>query len=121
MVAQGLMRLGHSDWLVGGRYLYLDAKARFVGDAPSQLSTRELESRIDRASLPIDYDSRDNMFTPSAGSFAAIDIGVARPELGGSSSFDSVMARGHTHLPLGRATVLGLRADGKFSDGEVPF
>jgi hypothetical protein len=31
------------------------------------------------------------------------------------------MARGYTYLPFGRATVLGLRADGRFSDGDVPF
>ena len=43
-VAQGLMRLGRSDWLVGGRYLYLGASARFAGDTPPPFSSRELAS-----------------------------------------------------------------------------
>lgn len=35
----------------------------------------------------------------------------------GASSFNQVLPRGHHHPPLGLASVLGLRAKGKFSKG----
>lgn len=121
LMAQGLARIGTSDWLVGPRYIYVGTSARFGGDLPPAVAAHELEAHIGRASLVVDYDSRDNIFTPAAGSYVEIDVGVARPGLGSSSSFDSVLARGYSYLPLGRASVLGLRADGKFSSGDVPF
>lgn len=121
LLAQGLVRLGTSDWLIGARYLYVGTSARFEGDLPPDVADRALDAHIGRASLVVDLDSRDNLFTPGAGSYVEVDIGVARPGLGSSSSFDSLLARGYHYLPLGRASVLGLRADGKFSSGDVPF
>jgi hypothetical protein len=61
------------------------------------------------------------MFTPSSGSSVEFDIGVARPDLGSTSSFENVMLRGYTYLPLGKSAVLGLRGDGQCSRGDVPF
>jgi outer membrane translocation and assembly module TamA len=103
------------------RYLFAGASARFELNTPMGISLPELESQIGRASLVIDYDSRDNIFTPTQGQYLEVDVGAARPGLGGSSSFDSIFARGNSFLPLGRKTVLGLRVDGKFTRGEVPF
>ena len=91
------------------------------GGLPPDVRPPELDAQIGRASLVVDYDSRDNLFTPGAGSYVEIDVGVARPGLGSASSFDSVLARGYHYRPVGRQSVLGLRADGKFSNGDVPF
>jgi hypothetical protein len=121
VIAQGLARIGDSDWFAGPRYIYVGTSARFAGDTPGTIPLPELEAHIGRASLVVDYDSRDNIFTPSSGSYAEIDFGVARPGLGSSTSFDSLLARGYTYLPFGEDVVLGLRGDGKFSSGEVPF
>ena len=120
-LAQGLARIGDSDWLVGARYLYAGSSASFAAERPSEIPVRQLESDIGRASLLLDYDSRDNMFTPSSGSYLELDVGMARPGLGSTSSFENVMLRGHSYLPLGKSAVLGLRGDGQFSRGDVPF
>jgi outer membrane protein assembly factor BamA len=121
LVAQGLARIGESDWLAGARYIYLGASARFERNRPAEIALPELESRIGRISLVVDYDSRDNIFTPSEGSYVEMDLGAARPGLGGSTSFDSVFARAFTYVPLGKTVIAGLRGDGKFTRGEVPF
>ena len=121
LLAQGLARLGETDWLVGARYVYLGASARFERDRPTEVALPELESRIGRLSLVVDHDSRDNIFTPSKGTYMEVDIGAARPGLGGSTSFDSVFARAFHYVPVGQSAVIGLRGDGKFTRGEVPF
>ena len=121
LVVQGLARLPQSDWFVGARYLYLGATARFELQRPAGITLPELQSRIGRLSLVVDHDSRDNIFTPSQGSFVEVDVGAARPGLGGSNAFDSVLARGFAYLPLGKASVVGFRGDGKFTRGDVPF
>lgn len=121
LLAQGLARLGESDWLLGARYVYLGTTARFERDLPGEISLPELESRIGRVSLVLDHDSRDNIFTPSQGTYVEIDIGAARSRLGGNTSFDSIFARAFHYRPLGSSAVIGFRGDGKFTRGEVPF
>ncbi|MCU0940913.1 MAG: outer membrane protein assembly factor, partial [Burkholderiaceae bacterium] len=120
-VVQGLARLGDSDWFAGARYIYAGTSVRFARERPPVIGPGELESDIGRASLLVDYDSRDNILTPSRGAYIELDAGVARPGLGSSTSFENVNARGFSYTPIGAATVLGLRADGKFTRGEVPF
>lgn len=121
LVAQGLARIGESDWFAGARYLYFGGSAEFDLGTPSTIPQRDLEADIGRASLLINYDSRDNHLTPSSGAYAELDIGLARPGLGSSTSFDSIFARSYSYLPLGGDWVLGLRVDGKFTGGDVPF
>jgi hypothetical protein len=117
----GMARIGKSDWFAGARYNYFGGTIRFAGDRPSPVSKAELKSHVGRLALLLDYDSRDNILTPSRGSFAELDVGIARPWLGSSTSFESLLARDYTYVPLGSSFVLGLRADGTFTRGRVPF
>ena len=121
LIVQGLARIAETDWLVGPRYIYAGTSARFVRDTPSEIKPPELDAHIGRASVVVDYDSRDNMFTPSRGSYIEVDVGFARRALGSATDWDSVLARGFTYVQLGSKAILGLRADGKFTDGDVPF
>ena len=116
-----LARLGGSEWFVGARFLYFGATSRFVGDVPEEIAERELESDLGRLSLLVDYDSRDNVLTPSRGTFVEIDLGWARPEFASTQSFESWQGRGYTFVAAGERAVLGLRGDLRFSDGHAPF
>jgi len=121
LLAQGLARIGESDFLVGLRYLYLGSSARFDGTLPPTVAAPQLEAHIGQMALVFDYDSRDNLFTPSRGAFVEVNLGAARPGLGSDSSFDTLQARGYVYLPLARDMVLGLRGDGSWTRGDVPF
>ena len=46
---------------------------------------------------------------------------MSRTAFGGTQDYDVFPARGYTWLPLTRALILGLRLDGKFSSGDIPF
>ena len=120
-LVQGLARLGASDWFVGARYVYVGSSVRFAGATPVGISDAQLDAHIGRASLVVDHDSRDTMFTPSRGTYVELDLGAARPELGSTASFETATLRAYTWLPIGRSTVLGLRGDGQATRGDVPF
>ncbi|RZT42066.1 BamA/TamA family outer membrane protein [Cupriavidus agavae] len=122
LVQQLLFRLGDSRWYIGPRYVYADTSATFkFGGTAGELGPIEKKQRIGNGGLVIDYDSRDNIFYPNKGIYAEFEAQFARGGLGSTQSFDMYNARGFTWLPLSRKWILGLRADTKFSTGDVPF
>ncbi|CAJ92730.1 Outer membrane protein/protective antigen OMA87 [Cupriavidus necator] len=121
LVQQLLVRVADTRWYVGPRYVYFDSTATFkVGDA-GEVGSFDKTQRIGKAGLVVDYDSRDNIFYPSRGSYAELEAQFARGGFGSTQSFNMYNARGFTWLPLARTVILGLRADTRFSTGDVPF
>lgn len=122
LIQQLLFRLGDSHWYVGPRYVYADTTASFkFGKTAEELVGFDKSQRIGKGGIVIDYDSRDNMFYPGKGIYAELEAQFARGGLGSTQNFDMYNARGYTWLPLSRKWILGLRADTKFSTGDVPF
>ncbi|MFJ4291390.1 BamA/TamA family outer membrane protein [Cupriavidus sp. NPDC089707] len=122
LIQQFLVQIGDSRWYIGPRYVFFDSTATFKpGSSASELPNFEKDTRIGMASLVVDYDSRSNMFFPSHGSYAELEARFARNWLGSTQSFEMYNARGYTWLPVARTLILGLRADTRFSAGDVPF
>ena len=122
LLQQLLMRIGDSRWYAGLRYVYFDSTSSFTaGEVPGELPGFQKDQRIGSMSVVVDYDSRDNIFFPGKGSFAEMEAQLARTAFGGTQDYDVFAARGYTWLPLTHALILGLRVDGKFSSGDIPF
>lgn len=122
LIQQLLFRLGDSRWYIGPRYVYADTNATFkFGSTATEIAPFDKSQRIGKGGIVVDYDSRDNFFFPSKGTYAELEAQFARAGLGSTQSFDMYSARGFTWLPLSRTWILGLRADTKFSTGNVPF
>lgn len=121
LVQQLLVRIGDSRWYVGPRYVLFDSKATFKGPVATELGGIERDQRIGKGGLVVDYDSRDNIFYPSRGIYAELEAQFARGGFGSTQDFNMYNARGFTWLPLARTLILGLRADTRFSTGDIPF
>jgi hypothetical protein len=122
LMQQLLARAGDTNWLLGARYAWLSVKPSFGAGWPADLEGRPLrEVRIGRLSFIADHDTRDNIFSPTSGHFVEAEFIVARPELGGTTSFEQANLRGFDWLPIGKDFVLGLRGDVQASRGDVPF
>lgn len=119
---QFLARAGNTDWFLGARYAWLQVKPSFDAGWPPDLEGKPLkEVRIGRLSFIADHDTRDNIFSPTSGHFVEAEIAVARPGLGGTTSYEQANLRGFDWLPLGKQFVLGLRGDMQTTRGDVPF
>lgn len=121
LVQQVLARLGDSRWYAGPRYSYFRSSTRFTGTAASELSLEQQAGHIGKAGAVLEYDTRDNIFYPNRGSYAEFTAELARNWLGSDQPFESYRARGYNWLPLKERWTLGLRADGQFTRGTVPF
>jgi Omp85 superfamily domain len=122
LIQQMLMRIGNSRWYAGLRYVFFDSSSTFgSGEAPGELGVVQKDQRIGATSIVVDYDSRDNIFYPGEGSFLEVEAQAARTAFGGTQNYDIYAARGYTWQPLTHTLILGLRVDGKFSSGDIPF
>jgi hypothetical protein len=120
LLGQFLARAGDSDWFIGARYAYLDTTSTFLRERVLDIPQRDLEVRIGRLSLIVDYDSRDNIFTPGKGTYVEAELAKAAEALGGNTDFTSFFLRGFHYIPLD-AWVIGLRADFRATSEDTPF
>ncbi|KRC80531.1 Surface antigen [compost metagenome] len=121
LLQQALAKLGDSPWYLGPRYTYFRSNTRFTGATASELSAAQMSGHIGKAGLVLDYDTRDNIFYPNRGSYARLQAEFARSWLGSDQSFEAYGTRGYSWVPLAPRWTLGLRADGQFTRGTVPF
>jgi hypothetical protein len=119
---QILLRLGATTHYVGARWVYLAFDSLFdTGSEEPVLSPDERARRASGLGLSWEYDSRDNIFTPSRGLLAAVDTLFYDPSWGSDSTFQTYRAHMYAYLPLGESFVLGGRLDGRTAIGGVPF
>jgi hypothetical protein len=114
-------RLGDSDWFAGLRYVRADTSSRFDATRPESIPARQLDSTIAGLAVVAEYDGRDNIFTPNAGtrlSLHAYDFGKA---FGGDAEFRRYTAAVNSYREVLRDVVLGARVDYRGVTGDAPF
>lgn len=121
-VVRAKYRLGDSAFWPGLGYVYASTSITF--DAPAGTPGRPAfrsDSKVGGLVPSFTYDTRDNLFTPTRGTFAEAVVGVFSPALGGDDTFQRVQLTGMHFVPLARALYLGLRGDAAATFGDVPF
>ena len=81
-------RLGHSDFFLGGKYMLVKADNKF--DIPIDIPDFEgieFSSTLSEASLLVNFDSRNNVFTPSEGFFLQLEGTYSDKWLGGDALY----------------------------------
>lgn len=119
---QGMARLGNGDNFVGVRWIYIDLDSSFdVDSSNTSLTPQQLASHSSDLGLTFEHDSRDNIFTPNCGWIGSADATFYGPAVGSDNIFQSYRAHALYYLPMTASLILGLRADGRFARGDVPF
>jgi len=121
-MVQTKYRLGDSRWLAGLGYALAATKVRFDTPpaTPGQPSFQR-DSCQGGLSPSLTYDSRDNIFTPTSGTYVEATAGLFSQSLGGDDEFQRVTLVAIHYLPLHPKWTLGLRADANSSFGDEPF
>lgn len=120
LIQQLVRRIGATDWFAGARYVYVASEARFDSGQPEDVPQRALDSNIGKLGFVLDYDTRDNIFTPNKGTFFEMEAAFARGSFGSDSKYETLYARAFSWHPVGDF-VLGVRGDLRLSKGDVPF
>jgi len=115
-------RLGGSMFWAGLGYALASMNVGFdtPGVVPG-LPDVQKESRLGGLAPNLSYDSRDNMFTPSNGTFVELTTAFFAPAFGGDDEFQRHSLVAMQFLPLHEDVMLGVRGDATVTSGDVPF
>jgi hypothetical protein len=116
-------RFKESNFFVGGRYTYFNSQTDFdlFGDFPG-VPKDSLDDSTAGLGLIINYDSRDNIISPSDGHQAKLHTLLYNEAFGGDYDYTKIKASSISYWPIMHAVVLGLRLEGDFiTDGQAPF
>ena len=121
-LAEARFRLGQSDWMAGGGYVYAATEVSFDGNVvPPGINLPSSSSHMGGLKPVILYDSRDNIFTPTKGVYAQLYAGFYAPAIASDTSFQTIEPLYIFYLPLSPKWTFGLNTGGGFSFGEAPF
>jgi len=121
-VARAKYRIADSRWWAGLGYTFATTQVAFDKPAGTPgLPAFESDSRIGGLTPTLSYDSRDNLFTPTHGTFAEATPELFSEALGGDDEFQRVGLILMHYLPLHPKLTLGLRGDANLSFGAPPF
>jgi hypothetical protein len=115
-------RLGNSVLWAGLNYAYATTEVHFETRADNP-NIPEFRSRSDVSGFTpsLTFDSRDNIFTPTRGSYLEANVGLFSSALGGDDEFQRASLLLMHFRPLCENLYLGLRGDFAASFGDTPF
>lgn len=115
-------RIADTPLFLGARYVYFQNTVGFERLLPIPgVEPRELDSAIGGLGAVATYDSRDNFFTPNTGIKAQATLTLWDPVFGSDHEYRTLDLYGLGWCQVSRKVNVGLRLDGRFADGDVPF
>ena len=116
-------RIFKSDFFGGLRYTFSNADSDFNFDRePPDLIKNRLQTRQGGLGPVLEYDSRDNILSPNRGISAQVLGQIFDPAFGGEDHYFRVRSYAKLYRDvLNKKLLLGLRLDGQFSGGDIPF
>lgn len=115
-------RIGTSAFFIGGKYLLLDTYNTF--EVPVELpefSGSEFSSTLSEVSVLFNYDSRNNVFSPSKGFFIQLGGTYSDTWIGGDDLYGRIDFSAIGYFPAAEKLTIGLRYENKYTVGNIPF
>lgn len=110
-----------SPWSIGLRYIYAQVEPKLNDEPQFPGLADSINMKISAPAAVLEFDSRNNLFTPTRGMFAESVYMASREELGASEDFERFQQVVMGWLPLADHWTLGLRADYQWASEGTPF
>lgn len=117
-----LKRFGSSPWSAGIDYTFLSTRLRVSGDRlPDFVRDKEIKSRVSMPGVTLEYDNRDNIFTPNSGVRGQLNFSVSDEGVGSDYNYQNLNAFIYAYFKLRDNVITGLRYEMQQVFGDVPF
>lgn len=116
-----LFRWKNTHWFVGvdQQFLSVDSKFDLTDIAP--IDPVELDINSSFLGIITRYEDIDSLFTPSEGLKFRLSYERYDDAFGGDFDANKIWTNIYKYWRLGKKWTLGLRGDGQFTDGDIPF
>ena len=116
-------RLGEQDLFLGVSWIYMDLDLSFdVESDRGRFTDKEVTETSSGLGLSLQYDQRDNSFTPNSGWLGMIEGNFYDDVIGSDTTFQSYRSHAYGYLPLANQRfVLAGRVDARWANGDIPF
>jgi outer membrane protein assembly factor BamA len=118
-------QLGFSNWSAGLQYFFVKTTARLESSIlpDSLFKPKEFDNISSIPGILIEYDKRDNVFTPNKGTKIHADANFSYQFFGSDFDYTHLNAFAYQYIPIGHKDkwVCGLRADYQQVLGDIPF
>ena len=110
-----------SPWSIGLRYIYSQVEPKLRDEPQFPGLADSIDIKISAPAAVLEYDSRNNLFTPTSGMYAESVYLASREELGATEDFERFQQVVMGWMPLAEKWTLGLRADYQWASDGTPF
>jgi hypothetical protein len=122
MLQQIKFRVAETNFFIGGRYLLLDTYNTF--EIPVELPEfegTEFSSTLSEATAVLNFDSRNNVFTPTKGFFIELSGTYSDTWMGSDDLYGRLSSKMIGYFPANDKLLIGVRHESTYSLGDIPF
>lgn len=121
-----LVRLNNTNFFVGGSYVFYTTKAKFNEFTDRDLINELLNNLEGKSTLSIirpmiNWDSRNNIFTPTKGLYIGATLSYNAEWLGADKEYFNISPYVYGYIPITDKINSGYRIDSSFTIGDSPF
>lgn len=117
-------QIGYSNWTAGLQYIFAHTTAALKNDTPildSIFGPKDFKSNTSVLGPIIEYDKRDNTFTPNKGSKIHLAGNYSGEFLGSDFDYWNLTGYVYKYIPVSDKWICGLRGDMEQIVGDAPF
>ncbi|QBN17691.1 BamA/TamA family outer membrane protein [Flavobacterium nackdongense] len=119
LYGQFTKQIGKSAWSAGLDYLFLNTT--ISNPDPLFHSVKETNSIVSKLGLIVDYDKRDNVFTPDKGFRWNTSFSGSDEIIGSDYGFTKLATSAFSYVPVSKQLIAGFRAEYQQIWGSAPF
>ncbi|KIC01607.1 membrane protein [Flavobacterium sp. JRM] len=121
--ARVMKQFRNGKWSAGPQYLLLDSKVNFpdLNDLPSFAKLSDVKSVVSQLGGAIQFDGRDNIFTPDKGMRFQFDFFWSDNIIGSDYDAWRLNLSAIGYYPIAKKLIGGLRLEGEQALGNAPF
>jgi hypothetical protein len=115
--------LGQSNFFatLGYAYLYSQVKLNNDGQLPSFVTDKEVKNTVSMLAPSMEYDNRDNYFTPNKGTRVQAQLNWGAQWMGSDYDFERLAVNALQYVKFSSWWVSGFRFEYRQMFGDVPF
>lgn len=120
---QWLKQFNNAKWSAGPQYLFLNSKINLpdFNLPPPFVDPKDIKSTISQLGAALQFDGRDNIFTPDKGVRLQTDFFWSDKALGSDYQAWRINLSAIGYYPLAKTLIGGLRIEGEQALGSPPF